>query len=84
VAQVVSEPIVGPEPLGPDVGGEPSQKVIGRSPGELFRRRFRQDKFAIAGIVFLVFMLVLAVGAPLIARIAGHGPNDIFLREGTD
>jgi peptide/nickel transport system permease protein len=84
VAQVVSEPIVGPEPLGPDIGGEPSQKVIGRSPGELFRRRFRQDRFAIAGIVFLVFMLVLAVGAPLIARIAGHGPNDIFLREGTD
>jgi peptide/nickel transport system permease protein len=84
VAQVVSEPIVGPEPLGPEVGGEPSQKVIGRSPGELFRRRFRQDKFAIAGIVFLVFMLVLAVGAPLIARIIGHGPNDIFLREVTD
>ena len=84
MAQVVSEPIVGPEPLGPDVGGEPSQKVIGRSPGELFRRRFRQDKFAIAGIVFLVFMLVLAVGSPLIARIVGHGPNDIFLREATD
>jgi peptide/nickel transport system permease protein len=84
VAQVVSEPIVGPEPLGPEVGGEPSQKVIGRSPGELFRRRFRQDKFAIAGIVFLVFMLAIAVGAPLIARIVGHGPNDIFLREVTD
>jgi peptide/nickel transport system permease protein len=84
VAQVVSEPIVGPEPLRPEVGGEPSQKVIGRSPGELFRRRFRQDKFAIAGIVFLGIMLVIAVGAPLIARIIGHGPNDIFLREATD
>lgn len=84
MAQVVSEPIVGPEPLRPEVGGEPSQKVIGRSPGELFRRRFRQDKFAIAGIVFLGIMLVIAVGAPLIARIIGHGPNDIFLREATD
>jgi peptide/nickel transport system permease protein len=84
VAQVVSEPIVGPEPLGPEVGGEPSQKVIGRSPGELFRRRFRQDKFAIAGIVFIVFMFLIAVGAPVVARIVGHGPNDIFLREATD
>jgi peptide/nickel transport system permease protein len=84
VAQVVSEPIAGPEPLGPEVGGEPSQKVIGRSPGELFRRRFRQDKFALAGMVVLALMVLLAVGAPLLARVAGHGPNDIFLREGTD
>jgi peptide/nickel transport system permease protein len=84
VSQVVSEPITGPEPLGTEVGGEPSQKVIGRSPGELFRRRFRKDKFAIAGIVFLSFMILVAVGAPIIARIAGHGPNEVFLREGTD
>jgi len=84
LAQVASEPIVGPEPLGAEVGGEPSQKVIGRSPGELFRRRFRQDKFAFAGIVFIGLMVLVAVGAPIIARIVGHGPNDIFLREGTD
>jgi peptide/nickel transport system permease protein len=84
VAQVVSEPITGPEPLGPEVGGEPSQKVIGRSPGELFRRRFRQDKFALAGIVLLVLMVLIAAGAPLIARIFGHDPNDVMLRETLD
>jgi peptide/nickel transport system permease protein len=81
VAQVVSEPIAGPEPIGPDIGGEPSQKVIGRSPGELFRRRFRQDKFALVGMILLALMIVTAVGAPLIAKIFGHDPNDVFLRE---
>jgi peptide/nickel transport system permease protein len=81
VAQVVSEPIAGPEPIGPDIGGEPSQKVIGRSPGELFRRRFRQDKFAIAGMFLLGLMVLIAVGAPLIAKFWGHDPNDVFLQE---
>jgi peptide/nickel transport system permease protein len=84
LAQVASEPIVGPQPLEEQVGGEPSQRVIGRSPGELFRRRFRKDKFALAGIVFLTFLVIIAVGSPVIARIVGHGPNDIFLREATD
>jgi peptide/nickel transport system permease protein len=82
VAQVANEPLVGP--VEPGVGGEPSQQVIGRSPGELFWRRFRKDKFAIAGVVFLGIMLLLAVGAPVVAKIVGHGPNQTFLRIATD
>jgi peptide/nickel transport system permease protein len=50
----------------------------------LFWRRFRQDKFAFAGIVVIVVMIGLAVGAPLIARLAGHGPNELFLYENLD
>jgi ABC-type dipeptide/oligopeptide/nickel transport system permease subunit len=77
VAQVASEPVV-VEPIGPEVGGEPSKQVVGRSPSQLFWRRFRRDKFAIAGIVFIVFMLLLAtVGAPLLAGVVGHDPNDV-------
>jgi peptide/nickel transport system permease protein len=85
VAQVASEPILGPEQVGgPETGWEPSQQVVGRSPWQLFWRRFRKDRLALAGIVIIALMIVLAVGAPLIARFTGHGPNDIrFLREMT-
>jgi peptide/nickel transport system permease protein len=84
LAQVASEPIVGTG-LGPEgAAGEPSAQVVGRSPWQLFWRRFRQDKFAFAGIIFIVLMVGLAVAAPLIARLVGHGPNQLFLYETTD
>jgi peptide/nickel transport system permease protein len=86
LAQIASEPILGPEQAGPEIGGEPSGQVVGRSPGQLFWRRFRRDKFALAGIFFIVFMVLVAtVGAPLLANLAGHPPNDTsHLREATN
>lgn len=85
MAQVANEPVVGPQVLTPTgVPGEPGPRVAGLSPGQLFWRRFRRDKFALAGIVFLGIMILLALGAPLIAKIFGHDPNDVFLRETTD
>jgi peptide/nickel transport system permease protein len=80
----VAEPVAVPEQLGPEVGGEPSQRVVGRSPGQLFWRRFRRDRFALAGIVFIVIILIMALGAPLAAQIAGHEPNQVLLRQATD
>jgi peptide/nickel transport system permease protein len=85
LAQIASEPILGPEQAGPEIGGEPSGKVVGRSPGQLFWRRFRRDKFALAGIVFIVIMITLALTAPLFAELTGHPPNDTsHLREATN
>lgn len=64
--------------------GEGTQ-VEGRSPGQLFWRRFRQDKFALGGIVVLILMALMAVFAPVIAdQIAHHGPNQVFLNETLD
>lgn len=84
MTQIPGEPLIGPEDLVPEVGGAPSQKVTGRSPWELFWRRFRRDRFAIGGIVIIAIMVVLAIGAPVIAALVGHGPNDISqLREVT-
>jgi len=58
--------------------------VEGRSPRELIVTRFKRDKFAIAGLIFLAIVMVLAFGAPLIAKAVGHGPNDnTYLREMT-
>jgi peptide/nickel transport system permease protein len=49
------------------VGGE----IAARSPWELFLRRFREDKFALAGIVFLVLVILVAVFAPLVCSLVG-------------
>jgi ABC-type dipeptide/oligopeptide/nickel transport system permease subunit len=75
----VSSPVAdeAPGPEGPSV--EVSQKVIGRSPWELFWRRFRRDKFALAGMCIIVIMAVFALLAPLAKSITGHGPNQVFL-----
>ncbi|MGZ8610216.1 MAG: ABC transporter permease [Actinomycetota bacterium] len=82
MAQVTSEPIaVGP--LSPQ-GGEVSSAVVGRSPWELFWRRFRKDRFALASIVFIGILALIAIFAGVIAKTIGHGPNDLFLREMTD
>jgi peptide/nickel transport system permease protein len=75
----VTEPILVGEP--PPIGGpgEPSESVVGRSPGQLFRRRFRQDKLALFGIVAILVMVILAITAPVFSKLVGHGPNQLFL-----
>ena len=41
--------------------------------------RFRRDKVAIAGGVFVIVLIIVAfIGAPIAQRILGHGPNEIF------
>jgi ABC-type dipeptide/oligopeptide/nickel transport system permease subunit len=78
MAQVTTTPTAAPE--GPDQPSvEVSRQVLGRSPWELFWRRFRKDKFAIAGLVIVALMILLAVFAPLAASITDHGPNEVFL-----
>ena len=60
-------------------------QVTGRTPWQLFWRRFRQDKFALAGIAVLILMIVLALLAPWIAEnVAHHGPNQVFIYETLD
>ena len=85
MAQVTSEVAPG-TPIEPgQVGVEVSQQVVGRSPWELFWRRFRRDRFAMGSLILLVLLTLLAVFAGVISRsIIGHGPNDLFLREMTN
>jgi peptide/nickel transport system permease protein len=47
--------------------------------------RFRRDKAAIAGGVFIIILLLAAFGgAPLAAHLLGHGPNDQFIVSAID
>ena len=65
-----------PEPEQTSV--EVSQQVVGRSPWELFWKRFRRDKFAVGGAFVVIFMILIAFLAPVIASFT-HGPNEVFL-----
>lgn len=72
-----------PDPLAPDVLSVPAE-VRGRTPWQLFSARVLRDRVALASLGFIVFLILLALAAPLIARITGHGPNELFQREMTD
>src|SRR5258708_4486815 len=78
-----------PELAGAGVGGgtislnAPSavdeDAVKARDYWELVWYRFKRDKLAITGGLFIVFLLLVAfIGAPIASHFLGHGPNDIF------
>jgi peptide/nickel transport system permease protein len=51
-------------------------KIAARSPWQLFWRRFREDKLAMASLVFLAVLIIIAIAAPLVIKIVGApGPN---------
>jgi peptide/nickel transport system permease protein len=51
---------------------------VGRTPWQLFWRRFKRDRVALAGGIIIIFLIALAILAPVIAKLAGHGPNELF------
>jgi peptide/nickel transport system permease protein len=66
-------------PEEPAAGG-----IEGRSPLRLVIARLRTDRVALASIVVILLIVALAIGAPLIAAITGHGPTDTNVDTGTD
>jgi ABC-type dipeptide/oligopeptide/nickel transport system permease subunit len=51
-------------------------EITARSPLQLFWRRFRADKVAMASAIFIVLLIILAIAAPLVVKILGlPGPN---------
>ncbi|AVT35085.1 ABC transporter permease [Plantactinospora sp. BC1] len=53
-------------------------EIVGRSPGQLAWRRLRRDRVALVSGAVLVFFVLLAAAAPLVARLYGKGPEDRF------
>jgi peptide/nickel transport system permease protein len=53
-----------------------SLELRARSPFELFWHRFRQDRLALASLFFIVFLIFVAIFAPVIVEIAGTPPPD--------
>jgi peptide/nickel transport system permease protein len=51
-------------------------EIAARSPLQLFWRRLRQDRVAMAALVFIGILIMFAVAAPLIVKIFGAPPPD--------
>ena len=62
--------LVGPE-ISLGIAGEDSGDIVARSPTALFWRRFRQDRVAVASLIFIVVLVIIAVAAPLVVKILG-------------
>lgn len=59
-----------------DVTAAVSAKAIeGRSPGRIAWMRLKRDKFALAGGIVVVFLILVSIFAPLIVDLFGHPPN---------
>jgi peptide/nickel transport system permease protein len=84
--------ILEPELAGVGAGGgtisvsapvEQEEAVKARDYWELVWFRFKRDKLAIAGGVFIIVLLLASfIAAPIAAHYLGHGPNDIFSADG--
>ncbi|MBV9204843.1 MAG: ABC transporter permease [Actinobacteria bacterium] len=56
-----------------------SKKIEGRSPWRLAFERLRSDRAAKIAVGTIIVIVLLAIFAPVIAAIVGHGPNQQFI-----
>jgi ABC-type dipeptide/oligopeptide/nickel transport system permease subunit len=49
--------------------------VEGRSPMQLAWRRLKRDKVSMISLGFVIFLCLVAIFAPLLTALIGHGPN---------
>ncbi len=60
----------------------PAQAIEGRSQWQLTWRRLRHDRMAVASLIVILFMTVLALAAPALASLTGHGVDQAFTNAG--
>ena len=56
----------------------PAAKIQGRSPWKLAFERLRRDKAAVACAIIIILIVLMAIFAPLFAKITGHPPNEQY------
>ncbi|HXN05139.1 MAG TPA: ABC transporter permease [Candidatus Acidoferrum sp.] len=66
------------EPVAGEPEGEAAKEIQGRSPMQLAWARLRRDRVAIGSFVVIILITLVAILAPVIARLAGHGPGDQY------
>jgi peptide/nickel transport system permease protein len=65
-----TEPVLAP----PEA--EVARKIEGRSPWRLGLERLRHDRAAMISLAVIIVVVLVAIFAPVIAAVIGHGPND--------
>jgi peptide/nickel transport system permease protein len=68
----------GPLAVGPDA----ARKIEGRSPWRLAYERLKRDRAAVISLVVIILIVLMAILAPLVASITGHGVNTQYNRIG--
>ena len=66
------------QPAAVEPEGESAKEIQGRSPWQLAWARLRQDRLAIASAIVILFITLVAIFAPVIAHLIGHGPGDQY------
>ena len=51
------------------------KQIEGRSLGQIAWGRLRRDKVALAGAVFIIFLILVAIFAPLIVKVSVTRPT---------
>jgi peptide/nickel transport system permease protein len=70
--------VTAPVGMGASAPGPIAEPIGSRTQRQQLIRRFRADRFAMAGLVMVIVLTAVAVCAPLIAKLSGHGPNQLF------
>ncbi|MFJ3533999.1 ABC transporter permease [Streptomyces sp. NPDC090109] len=63
-------------PADPGTPGSSDKGIQGRSPWKIAWTRLKRDKLALAGACVVVFLILVAVFAPLIVGLLGHPPDE--------
>jgi peptide/nickel transport system permease protein len=58
------------------LAGMGGAKIEGRSLGQIAWMRLKRDKVALGGAFVVIFLVVMAVFAPLVVKLLGHPPNE--------
>jgi ABC-type dipeptide/oligopeptide/nickel transport system permease subunit len=66
------------EPPGGAIDAPAAKKIEGRSPWRLGMERLVRDRASMISLGVIVIIVLVAIFAPVIAAIVGHGPNQQF------
>jgi ABC-type dipeptide/oligopeptide/nickel transport system permease subunit len=62
--------------LGALLAGETGKAIEGRSLGRIAWTRLKRDRVALVGGAFVIFLILVAIFAPLLSSLFGHPPNE--------
>ena len=66
------------EPGAPVAEGEAAKKIEGRSPWRLGMERLLRDRASMISVGVIILIVLMAIFAPVLAAVIGHGPNQQF------